>query len=82
MFLLGKISYSLYLTHSLAFIIVRGLLKQLHFNLSKNPALWLCIEVTAAILVAWLFYYLIEKPSLKLSKKIKYKKQIPEFVGA
>jgi peptidoglycan/LPS O-acetylase OafA/YrhL len=79
MFLLGKISYSLYLTHSLVFIIVRGLLKQLHIDLAKSSLLWLCVELGAAISVAWLFYCFIEKPSLKLSKKIKYRRQAAEF---
>lgn len=82
MFLLGKISYSLYLTHSLCLIIVAGIFKQLKFDLTTDRAVWVCIEVSIALIVAWLFYQLIEKPFLKLSKKIKYREQIPRVVAA
>jgi exopolysaccharide production protein ExoZ len=73
LFTLGNMSYSLYLTHGLIFIIVIGLLKQLRFNLEDNQLLGLSIEVSVALFVAYLFYVVIEKPSLKLSKKIFYK---------
>jgi exopolysaccharide production protein ExoZ len=74
MYLLGEISYSLYLTHTLTAIIINGLLKRLGVDLSHNQLFWLFIQVAAAIVFARVFYRLIEKHSLRLSKKIFYKR--------
>ncbi len=71
---LGQISYSLYLTHGLLFIVLVGMLKRLHFNPQQNQLLWLFVEMLFALLAASIFYFLIEKPSLKLSKLVFYKK--------
>ncbi|HEY4326396.1 MAG TPA: acyltransferase [Mucilaginibacter sp.] len=71
---LGDISYSLYLTHPLTFIVFTGTAKRLHFDLNSYLLFWLFIELSLAILFAYIFYLLIEKPSLRLSKHIFYKK--------
>lgn len=71
---LGDISYSLYLTHALTFIVFTGSAKRLHIDLSHYKFFWLIVEVSVAILISYIFYLLIEKPSLRLSKHIFYKK--------
>ena len=70
---LGNISYSLYLIHSLMFIFTVGVLKRLNFDLQKNQLMALTIEVLLAVVAAFMFYLLIELPSLRMSKKIFYK---------
>lgn len=80
LFYLGQISYSLYLTHSLMYIVVVGFLKKSNADLQQNQLGWLAIEVLMAIGFAHLFYRLIEKPSLSLSKKIFYKKRSKEIL--
>jgi exopolysaccharide production protein ExoZ len=72
---LGNISYSLYLTHSLVFLVVTSLLKKLQFDLGKTQLLWLALEVALAIIIAYGFYLLVEKPSLRLSKKVFYRRK-------
>jgi exopolysaccharide production protein ExoZ len=72
---MGKISYSLYLIHSLVLIILTASLKRMHADLLKMPLLWLAFEVIVAVIVAYCFYLLIEEPSLKLSKKLFYNKK-------
>lgn len=63
----GNISYSLYLTHGL----IGGTL--LMFTDHGLPKAFLfSIALFNSIIVAWLYYNVIEKPFLKLSKKIKY----------
>lgn len=68
---LGTISYSLYLTHMVLttrFITIFE--KYLHMNFYLA---WF-LSVVSCVIVAWLFYLLIEKPFLNLSKKIKIKR--------
>jgi peptidoglycan/LPS O-acetylase OafA/YrhL len=72
LFFLGKISYSLYLTHSLIQIITAGLLKRLFIKPLTNELLFLLVEIAVAILTGYIFYLLIEKPSKIVSKNIKY----------
>ena len=74
---LGDISYSLYLIHSLAMILFVGFGKRLHFDFDHYQLFWLLLEVSAAILVAYLFYIFIEKPSKALSKRVFYNKNRP-----
>lgn len=74
LFLLGEISYSLYLIHPLVFIVVAGVLKKLNFNLADHQLWWLLLEAIIAVLLTRLFYLAIERPSLWLSKRIFYKK--------
>lgn len=74
---LGNISYSLYLTHVLSYIVFTGIVKRMNADLSANQLPWLAIEVLFAILVSWGFYMLIEKPSIQLSKKFFYTNHKP-----
>ncbi|MBB3057268.1 peptidoglycan/LPS O-acetylase OafA/YrhL [Mucilaginibacter gotjawali] len=70
----GNISYSLYLTHSLCLIVFLGLSKKTNLSLGQNQLWWLFIEILIAVLVAYLFYFLIERPSMILSKHVFYKR--------
>jgi exopolysaccharide production protein ExoZ len=67
---LGDISYSLYLTHGLVFIVLNGCLKRIAPGVFNYPLLLLMLEVFIAIGVAFGSYLLIERPSLRLSKRI------------
>ena len=73
--LLGDISYSLYLTHPLVSIVFLGLAKKLGVETINNQLLILSVETTAAVLFAYLFYRVIEKPSSDLSKRFFYNKK-------
>lgn len=64
---LGKMSYSLYLTHG-----VSGSIFLLNYHLGKGNAPMLFATALAISLVfAYLFYRLVEKPAQSLSKKIR-----------
>ncbi|MBB2144096.1 acyltransferase family protein [Pedobacter sp. LMG 31464] len=65
---LGRISYSLYLVHMFFGALLFEYLRRYHIPI---PALFLIIMVWC-ILVAYIFYILIEKPALKLSKSIRF----------
>jgi peptidoglycan/LPS O-acetylase OafA/YrhL len=74
---LGKISYSLYLIH----VPVGGRVINLTVKLTDNIYLSM-LAVLAALLVsvafAWLFFHLVEEPSIRWAKRIGYKpKQEP-----
>jgi exopolysaccharide production protein ExoZ len=71
---LGDISYSLYLTHTLIFAILLKVVVKFNLHTDNYALLWLFIETIIAIMAAYCFYLLIEKPSLRLSKRIFYKK--------
>jgi peptidoglycan/LPS O-acetylase OafA/YrhL len=62
---LGRISYSLYLWH------LPVLLAVVRFGYGKMP-LWslLLISIVIGLLIAWLMYLAIEKPSTRLAKRI------------
>lgn len=75
LFILGEISYSLYLTHTLVLIVLTGIFHKLKFNLEGYHLLWLFVEVVTALLFSKLFYQIIEKPSLKWSKRIFYSRK-------
>lgn len=70
---LGKLSYSLYLTHVLVVGSVGPLLPR--FGV-EHPALIAAIIVVLSFSVAWLFWYLVERPSMLWSRKVG--KQIQE----
>ena len=72
---LGDISYSLYLIHSLVMILFVGFGKRHHFDFEHYQLFWLLLEVSIAVLCAYLFYILIEKPSLAMSKRVFYNKK-------
>jgi peptidoglycan/LPS O-acetylase OafA/YrhL len=68
---LGKISYSLYLVHA---PVGQRLIYQ-SFTFIQNPVLrttWVIFAIFIAILAAYIYYLLIEKPFIKLSKKIRF----------
>jgi peptidoglycan/LPS O-acetylase OafA/YrhL len=71
---LGDISYSLYLTHPLIFIIFCGIAKRLGADFNHYQLFWLFVEVSIALFFAYCFYLIIEKPSINLSKRIFYKR--------
>jgi peptidoglycan/LPS O-acetylase OafA/YrhL len=65
--LLGNISYSLYLTHTVVMRLYLGFIKHYVSN-----QVFLCVtSILVSIIFAYIFYILIEKPVLKFSKKIK-----------
>lgn len=72
---LGKISYSLYLIHSLVLIYTVGITKKIVPNYSDYELPFFFFSIAMAIAVAYLFYLLVEKPSIALSKKIVYNKR-------
>lgn len=68
---LGDISYSLYLIHPLVLLYLSGIFKRFLPQLMHYQLITLFIQVLFSIAIAYVFYFLIEKPSLKFSKKIK-----------
>jgi peptidoglycan/LPS O-acetylase OafA/YrhL len=70
---LGAISYSLYLIHNP----ITGALFRIGYRLTgqsvKWEAFWLSAVVSFCVLFAWLFYRMIEIPSLRLSHRIRLK---------
>ncbi|HMT27945.1 MAG TPA: acyltransferase [Bacteroidia bacterium] len=70
---LGKISYSLYITHHFAGIASEFILRNLTGMEVSEPVKVLMVFVYTgiAIIFAWMFYMLIEKPFIHLSQKIK-----------
>lgn len=76
LYMLGEISYSLYLIHGLVFIIVAGCIKKVDANFYAHQYLYIYAEVAIAIAAACIFNLLIEKPSQRFSKKVaEYSKQ-------
>jgi peptidoglycan/LPS O-acetylase OafA/YrhL len=75
---LGEISYSLYLTHFLVLIVLLRLFSKAGINLNKHQLLWLILEVSIAVLLAYFFNQIIERPAQYLSKKLAYKKALTD----
>ncbi len=70
---LGTISYSLYLVHT---HVANKTLSLLGSHVQRILVLPLLVAVLAVtIMVAWVFYRLIEKPSQDLASRIRYRKQ-------
>lgn len=72
---LGDVSYSLYLTHTLTLWVLLRVFSRLHIDVNNVPFFWLSVEVSIAIFCSYIFFRLIEKPSLLLSKYFFYKNQ-------
>ena len=72
-YFLGNISYSLYLTHSFVWELCNGIFKRL--AIVQYQLVCFGIELLVAILFAWLFYLLIEKPSIRMSKNFIYQRR-------
>jgi len=71
---LGDVSYSLYLTHPIVFIVFSGIAKRLNIDLNSYQLFWLFVEISIALFFAYVFCLIIEKPSINLSKRIFYKR--------
>jgi len=70
---LGNISYSLYLVH----IPVGGRIINLTETFVSNElvrSIFVFVALAVSIFAAWIFFRLIEKPFMNISKKISYKK--------
>jgi len=65
---LGDISYSLYLTHTLTLIVFSRLIIKVFFNINNYPFLLLITETIFAVIIAYFFYLIVERPSLRFSK--------------
>jgi len=68
---LGKISYSLYLLHPLVLLFIGGLFKRFVPYNNHNQLIILSMQLSVSISISYLFYILVEKPSLKFSKKLR-----------
>jgi peptidoglycan/LPS O-acetylase OafA/YrhL len=69
---LGKVSYSLYLTHILIFDILYALYSKLiDVKMAFAKEIFVIGFIPISILIAYLFYKLAEEPFMKLAKKIK-----------
>jgi peptidoglycan/LPS O-acetylase OafA/YrhL len=68
---LGDISYSLYLIHGIVLIVLLGVFKKLNINTAGVPIAILIFQVATSILVAYIFYILVERPATNLSKRVK-----------
>lgn len=65
---LGRISYSLYLTHLIGgWLVLTLALRYL------PPWAALALGVAASIVTAWLFYVVVERPAVKLSRRVRLK---------
>ncbi len=73
---LGTISYSLYLIHTPFGTdgMINFLQNYLETEVERAGLLFLCLPIT--VLASWMFYRIIEKPSMKWSKKLNYSEEI------
>ena len=69
--LLGTISYSLYLTHSV--LITRIIALSGRFLKITNMGVKVTIAICFCLVFAYIYYLVVEKPFHKLSKRIKYR---------
>ncbi|MFY0628601.1 MAG: acyltransferase [Reichenbachiella sp.] len=69
---LGKISYSLYITHWVGGNIMEFIIKNIYTVPSRNIYILLMIGVYTflSIMIAYVFFLFIEAPSIKVSKRI------------
>ena len=68
---LGTISYSLYLTHNVITTRFLGLAGR-YFK-GANPVILLISDISFCLLAAYLYYLIIERPTINLSKRIQYR---------
>jgi peptidoglycan/LPS O-acetylase OafA/YrhL len=71
---LGNISYSLYLVHAPIALLQAGALPYLD-GTGQHVALAM-IAMALSIFAAWIFYLLVERPSIDLSKRIQYRRPV------
>ena len=68
---LGKISYSLYLVHHIIGMKILNLCSRFHLSdLERVVIFW--ADIGLCIFVAWIFYLIIEKPSLRWAEQLSY----------
>jgi peptidoglycan/LPS O-acetylase OafA/YrhL len=68
---LGAISYSLYLIHN----VITGAAFRLGYGITGRnvwlEGLWFVLVVVACIIASWIFYRVFERPSMKLSRRVR-----------
>jgi peptidoglycan/LPS O-acetylase OafA/YrhL len=69
---IGRISYSIYLSHFLVLMTFQYLLLKHLSNLSQAAHFWILLgtTTTGTILVSWVLYRLIEAPGIRLGHKV------------
>ncbi len=65
---IGKISYSIYLTHTLVLWGIREVLMRLH--LQHHTLLWFLPAVSLTIALSWATYNFIETPAQRFFKRL------------
>jgi peptidoglycan/LPS O-acetylase OafA/YrhL len=71
-YILGKISYSLYLIHSLTGSVLINVFSH-YFTQSYQKPILIISGLIISISASYVMYFFIEKPSQKLAASIKYK---------
>ena len=81
---LGMISYSLYITHHMSGVVAEFVLRNLTGMHLSDPlkGFMLFVYVGCSIFCAWIFFKIVEEPSLRLSKKIYLNKKNEKIVTA
>jgi peptidoglycan/LPS O-acetylase OafA/YrhL len=68
---LGKISYSLYLTHSLIFQLCYGITRRvIDFSIPHTKEIFVIFMIPLSMLFAYGFYRVVEQPAINWSKKL------------
>ena len=69
---IGRISYSIYLSHILVLVAFQYLLLKYLPNLSQTIHFWVLLGTTTfgTIFVSWVLYRLIEVPGIRLGHKV------------
>ena len=80
---LGKISYSIYLSHALVLIVVQWALLSLfpHATKAQNFLMLASLTIAFTILASAILYYSIEAPFIKLGSRVIEGKTIDAFIG-
>ena len=66
---IGKISFSLYLVHEIAIVLILNIKSLSTPSRPSSPLVYILV-VVCALPIAWLFYKLVEEPFLRLKEKI------------
>jgi peptidoglycan/LPS O-acetylase OafA/YrhL len=72
---LGKISYSIYISHFASIMLLSGIFLQtgiIHSTDIQNKFLWFT-AIPFALAISYLFYLIVEKPTIQLLKKLRKK---------
>jgi peptidoglycan/LPS O-acetylase OafA/YrhL len=71
---IGNISYSLYLVHTLISEVLLRIEIKHQLHVGNYPLFWLIFEFSISIFISYLFYEIVERPAMALSKQFHYKK--------